>query len=273
MGRKHISKNRRNMAAYEEETNEYSRNKKKGKHGHGKPEFRKTSAMPFGSQNRLSRLDVQPMSLGQEDLIESIRKNTVTLVSGCAGTGKSYLAAYQAVKALANGDVDSIVITRAMTTVGLPIGYLPGTEIEKLMPYIAPILEYLYEFLGKEEVGKLIKADIVRIIPVALLRGYTFKNAFILLDESQNLTPHEFKTILTRIGEGSKLVSLGDLDQSDIDKKGFISGLEDFSERLYKYTLKNPDADLDIDFVELTEEDIQRSEMVRQVLEVYNTDN
>lgn len=270
MGRKNISKNRRNRNSHEQESDNHSH--KKSKYRHERSELRKTAAMPFGAQNRLSRLDVQPLSPGQRDLVQSIQENTVTLVSGCAGTGKSYLAAYHAVKSLANGDVDSIVITRAMTTVGKDIGFLPGTEIEKLMPYIAPILEYLYEFLGKEEVGKLIKADIIRIIPVALLRGYTFKNAFILLDESQNLTPHEFKTILTRIGEGSKLVSLGDLDQSDVDKKGFISGLEDFSEKLYRYTVEYPNTKLDIDFVELTEEDIQRSEMVRQVLAIYDID-
>lgn len=238
----------------------------------GKKKIRKTVATPNAAASRFHKIEVVPRTENQKIFHELLKEKTITIGVGCAGTGKTFLAVYAAVRALAAGEVDSIVVTRAMTTVGKAIGHLPGTEQEKLMPYVAPMIEYLTEFLGKEEVAKMIKANIIRVIPIALLRGYTFKNAYIILDEAQNTTPMEFKTILTRIGEGSRMAILGDMQQSDIDRPGFTNGLREFIEKLDRHQELNPDADIDIGGVEFDLDDIQRSKIVREILEVYETE-
>ena len=115
------------------------------------------------------------------------------------------------------------------------------------------------------------KANIIRVLPLALMRGYTFKNSFVILDETQNTTPHEMKTVLTRIGEGSKIAVLGDIEQSDVQRRNFYSGLEDLMDRLDAFYEMNPHTELDIDFVEFEEEDIQRSEIVKQIVNLYHT--
>lgn len=214
---------------------------------------------------RLEKMDIQPQTDNQFNLVETIDEKIITLVTGPAGSGKTLLTALSAAHALVNNEIEKIVLTRVMSTVGKDIGFLPGTEIEKTLPYLAPVLEYFSEFFGKEEVKKMIEAGVIQIVPVALLRGYTFKNAFIILDEAQNMSVHEFKTVLTRVGEGTKLVALGDLGQSDIGSVTFKSGLEDFSERLANY---GGETDL-IGQAKLGVEDILRSEVVRQIYNIY----
>lgn len=268
MGRKKVASNR-SRTVREINDSDYDdvpvlRNK------HRQDRIRKTPAATNAAEARFKKVEVEARTENQQVFMDLLQNKTITFGVGCAGTGKSFLAVHAAVMALVSGQVDSIVITRTMTTVGKAIGHLPGTEQEKLMPYVAPMVEYLSEFLGREEVNKLIKANIIRVIPLALLRGYTFRNAFIILDEAQNTTPNELKTILTRIGDGSRMAVLGDLEQCDIEKHGFVNGLEDFVDKMSRHRKKNPDVDVDIDGVEFDLEDIQRSKIVRDVLEIYD---
>ncbi len=220
------------------------------------------SRVTSGSKVKMSSVDISPKTPNQKNLMETLESKTLTLVIGPAGTGKTYLTAYAAAKALASKEVLNILITRSMITVGKDIGFLPGNEVDKMLPYVAPMLEYFSEFFGKEELSKMIKADVIRVVPIGLLRGYTFHDTFVILDEAQNTTPHEFKTILTRIGDNSKMVVLGDLDQSDITSKNFISGPEDFARRMHELNDQ-------IGVVELTEDDILRSQLVKDIVRIY----
>ena len=229
--------------------------------------FHKTTQ---AAETRLEKHAVTPKTRNQEILCETLQRKTLTFVMGPAGCGKSYLSVYSAARALAAKEVDQILLTRSMVTVGKDIGFLPGNEIEKTSPYLAPLLEALGEFLGKMEVEKLIRAEIIKIVPIALLRGYTFKNSFVILDEAQNLDVHELKTVLTRVGEGSQLAVLSDIDQCDVTNRGFKMGLPDFISRLEVYSQNNPNTEIGV--VRLTNADVVRSELVRQVLDIYDTE-
>lgn len=232
--------------------------------------FHKTTA---AAEARLARHKVVPQTPGQELLQKSLGTKALTIVTGPAGSGKTYMAVNAAAQALAKKEVQSILITRTMVTVGKEIGHLPGTEIDKMLPYVAPMIEALNEFFGKEEVAKMVKADIIRVVPIALLRGYTFKNAYVLLDEAQNTTPHEFKTILTRMGEGSTMVVMADVEQSDIRTAGFVGGPTDFVRRMNAHQQDiGAEGHQDIGVVELTEDDVVRSGLCRDILNIYKTD-
>jgi phosphate starvation-inducible PhoH-like protein len=192
------------------------------------------------------------------------------MVTGPAGSGKTYLAVHAAAQALARKEVNQILVSRTMATVGAEIGHLPGTEVEKMAPYVAPMLEALNEFFGKYEVEKMIKAEIIKIVPVALLRGYTFKHSYVLIDEAQNMTAHELKTVLTRLGEGSKMAVMADVAQVDCTHRNFNSGLLDFMNRLLVYTQSV--ASEFIGVVTLTNDDVVRSAIVREILEIYDVE-
>jgi len=230
---------------------------------------KKTAAATDKASTRLRSVSVEPRTDNQADYLDILTSKTIAIGVGPAGTGKSYLAGYAAASAMAAGEVDGIVITRAMVTVGKEIGHLPGTEVEKMMPYVAPIIEVLSEMFGRVEVDKMMKANIIRLVPLALMRGYTFKNTFIIFDEAQNTSPHEFKTILTRIGEGSRMAVMGDIEQCDIQRTGFVSGLENFVDLLDAYEERTDSEVPSIGYVEFDNDDVQRSEIVKQVLNIY----
>lgn len=229
--------------------------------------FHKTTQ---AAEHRLEKMAVVPKTANQEILFKTLATKVLTFVLGPAGTGKSYISCYAAAKALASKEVEQILITRSMSTVGKDIGFLPGTEVEKVSPYLAPLLEALGEFMGKAEVEKLIKAEIIKIVPIALLRGYTFKRSFVILDEAQNLDTHELKTVLTRVGEGSQLVVLADTAQVDVTTRGFHMGLTDFIRRLEVYSQGIETNEIGV--VRLTNEDVVRSELVKRILEIYDTE-
>lgn len=230
-----------------------------------KEKNKKLSKLTKESGSRMDNVVVTPQTPNQHKLWENLQSKVLNIVSGPAGSGKTYLTAYAAAMALRNREVLNIFITRTMVTVGKDIGHLPGNEMEKMLPYVAPIMEYFSEFFGKEEVGKMLKAGVIRVVPVGLLRGYTFKDTFVIVDEAQNTTPHEFKTILTRVGENSQLVVLGDLDQSDLPPKAGKSGPHDFILRM-KEDSEN------IGLSMLTDDDVLRSELVKEVLAIYKNE-
>jgi phosphate starvation-inducible PhoH-like protein len=194
----------------------------------------------------------------QERYIRSIRTKPVTFGVGPAGTGKTYIAGSLAAEALQSGAVEQIIITRPAVDAGESLGFLPGEKEEKYEPYIAAFRGVLEECMGKSKVEYLMKNGKIRAEPLAYMRGLTFKNAFVVLDEAQNTTPKQMKLFLTRIGEGSTVVVNGDSDQVDIPG---VSGLEDAVTRLSFIP--------SITVIRFGIQDIVRSGLVQEIVEAY----
>ena len=191
----------------------------------------------------------------------SISKPMVFAV-GPAGTGKTMLACYAAIAGYNDKTFKKIVLTRPVVSVEEDIGYLPGTLEEKMDPWTRPIMDVFAEFYNQSEIQYMIKEKIIEICPLAYMRGRTFKNAFVIADEMQNSTPNQMKMLLTRIGEGTKLVVTGDLEQSDL---GPGNGLENLV-----YNLQSTDLNY-IEHVKMDDEDIVRHPAVNEILKVLNT--
>lgn len=207
---------------------------------------------------------VQAKTQAQGQLISQIVSKDITIVSGPAGTGKTYVTASMAAEMLAAGEIERIVITRPMVACGEDMGFLPGEMEEKYAPWVAPIMDVLEEKLGKGKVKYLLKAGQIVLSPMQFMRGASMKNSFVICDEAQNITPSQMKMFLTRLGEGSKMVIDGDLRQSDLkDSRGVeqISGLADAAKRLRSIP--------EVGFVEFERSDIVRHGLTRKILEVY----
>ena len=167
---------------------------------------------------------IKAKTVGQQRYIESIRKNTIVLGVGPAGTGKTFLAVAMAVKALREKQVSRIILTRPAIEAGEKLGFLPGDLQSKIDPYLRPLYDALYEMFGVEAYQKLVEKGVIEIAPLAYMRGRTLDDSFIILDEAQNATPEQMKMFLTRLGFNSKAVVTGDLTQTDLPK-GQKSGL------------------------------------------------
>jgi len=193
----------------------------------------------------------------QKDFLRSIIENQVTVAIGPAGTGKTYVSVKQAAIELDARNVERIVVVRPIVEAGGGLGFLPGDEGEKTAPYQVPFLEVLEEHYGKEQLeGKInCRYPVITFVPPEFIRGRTFKNAFVILDEAQNMTCDQMKTFLTRLGEDTRCVLQGDIEQVDIVGK---SGLEDAMEILAGLPK--------VGTVEFTEEDIVRSGFCKDVL-------
>jgi phosphate starvation-inducible PhoH-like protein len=180
---------------------------------------------------------------------------------GPAGTGKTMLACYAAIEGLNDGDFNKIILTRPAVSVEEDIGYLPGTLEEKMDPWTRPIMDIFSEFYSQHQIGNMIKEKIIEICPLAYMRGRTFKNAFIIADEMQNSTPNQMKMLLTRIGNNSKMIITGDLNQHD--RKYDDNGLKDIYEKLQKTNYRR------IECITFSHEDIERSPIVKDILQIY----
>ena len=189
----------------------------------------------------------------------------IVIASGPAGTGKTLFAVEEAVRNYLYDNCEKLIFTRPVVTVDEDIGYLPGTIEEKLGPFVRPLFDILYNFIPPKEVEAMISDKIIEIAPIGMLRGRTFKNSFIIADEMQNSTISQMKMLLTRIGENSKLVITGDLEQND--RHGEINGLEDFLNKI-KGRRSNS-----INSIEFDKSDIEREKVVQEVLEIYSTNN
>lgn len=211
------------------------------------------------------RRPVSALTEAQGHYITNILNKTITFGVGPAGTGKTYIAAALAADALASGDAESVVICRPMVGCDEDMGFLPGREDEKYLPWIEPLIDVLEERLGKSQVHMYLKNGRIQAKPLMLMRGKTHKDTWVLLDEAQNTTPNQMKMFLTRVGEGSKIIIDGDLQQSDLrDKRGVVqqNGLEDAVWRLQGIA--------DIGIVEFDMADIVRHGLVREILEAYS---
>ena len=201
---------------------------------------------------------VKPRSEGQQLLMESIESTPVTLALGPAGTGKTYLAIAAAVKALDDGKIDRIILSRPAIEAGETLGYLPGTLEEKMSPYLRPLYDALGERMGGKRLRQYMADGTIEIAPIAYMRGRTLNNAFVVIDEAQNCTYGQIKMLLTRLGWHSTMVITGDPDQSDLLPN--VSGLSDIANRLN--TLN------DIAIVKLTHSDVVRHPLVACMLSV-----
>lgn len=155
-------------------------------------------------------------TLAQKRYIDALDKASIVFVTGSAGTGKTYLAVAHAVNALKKNQIRKIIITRPAVEAGEKLGFLPGDLKEKVDPYLIPIYDALYEFMGKENIDKLIEKGTIEIAPLAYMRGRTLDNAVIILDEAQNTTSNQMKMFVTRLGFNSKMVITGDVTQIDL---------------------------------------------------------
>ena len=185
----------------------------------------------------------------------------MTFGIGPAGTGKTYLAMAMAVAALKRREVGRIVLTRPVVEAGESLGYLPGTLEEKLDPYVRPLYDALFDMTDMGKGNALIEQGVIEIAPLAFMRGRTFNNAFVILDEAQNTTPEQMKMFLTRLGFSSKFVVTGDASQRELSGVG---GLE--SARRVLAGIE------DVAFVDLDRNDIVRHTLVARIVDAYAAD-
>ena len=201
-------------------------------------------------------------TFGQKQYVDTIRNHELTFAIGPAGTGKTYLAMALAVVALRNKEVERIILTRPAVEAGEKLGFLPGDLTQKVDPYLRPLFDALYDFMGPDAYTRLVERGIVEVAPLAYMRGRTLSDAFIILDEAQNTTTEQMKMFLTRMGFRSKMVVTGDITQTDLPS-GTRSGLSEAIQ-----ILKGIDS---IGIMELTVKDIVRHELVMQIVQAYNT--
>ncbi len=203
---------------------------------------------------------VRPKTIGQKKYVDQIKKNTIVLGVGPAGTGKTYLAVAMAVKAFRAHEVNKIILTRPAVEAGEKLGFLPGDLQNKVDPYLRPLYDALFDMLGAESFVKQQERGAVEVAPLAYMRGRTLDDAFIILDEAQNTTPEQMKMFLTRLGFNSKIVITGDITQIDLPdtkKSGLIQAMK---------VLKNVD---DIYINRFTEKDVVRHKLVQDIIRAY----
>jgi phosphate starvation-inducible protein PhoH and related proteins len=209
-------------------------------------------------------IDIVPRSRNQERLVLALQSadQHIVVTAGPAGTGKTYLAMLAAVKAFREGEVDRIVLTRpAVGVEDEKHGFLPGDLNQKMDPWVRPLTDILREYYRQPDIAAMIEEQKIEIAPLAFMRGRTFKTAYIIADEMQNATPSQVKMLMTRIGEGSKIVITGDVEQADRNRGN--NGLMDLCQRLQEGGVKG------IAVCHLDNRDIQRHKIIDSVLQLY----
>ncbi len=210
----------------------------------------------------------QPKTENQNKFIELMRNTNIDIVIaiGPAGTGKTMLACYAAVEALRLGNVNRIVVTRPVVSVDEEIGFLPGGLESKMDPWTRPIFDTLRESYSAKEIDRMVEEGVIEIVPLGFMRGRTFKQTWIIADEMQNSSPTQMFMLATRIGEGSKMIITGDLNQSDRDI--YDNGLREIYEKI-RHAENTVGLDC-VRYVELEKEDVQRSRAAKRVLDIYS---
>lgn len=203
---------------------------------------------------------IKPKTVGQKKYVEAIKKNTIVLGLGPAGTGKTFLAVAMAVDALRSKQVSRIILTRPAVEAGEKLGFLPGDLQNKIDPYLRPLYDALFEMLGSENYARYIEKNTIEIAPLAYMRGRTLDDSFIILDEAQNTTPEQMKMFLTRLGNNSKAVVTGDPTQTDLPD-GKKSGLG-----IAAKILKNIEG---IAIHNFSERDVVRHRLVQKIILAY----
>ncbi len=206
---------------------------------------------------------VEPRTVAQKAYVQSLFDHEMAFGIGPAGTGKTYLAVAVGVSMFISGKVDKIILSRPAVEAGEKLGFLPGTQDEKVDPYMQPLYDALNDFLPGKQLAKLREEKTIEIAPLAFMRGRTLSNAFVVLDEAQNATSMQMKMFLTRLGRGSRMVITGDRTQIDLPR-GVPSGLAD-AERLLSH-IPN------ISFNYFTSKDVVRHPLVAAIIEAYEAD-
>jgi len=208
----------------------------------------------------------KPKNDSQTYYASLLRKKSkkIVVATGPAGTGKTLFATENGVKMFLTGQYEKLIFTRPSVSVDEDLGYLPGTLEDKMAPWVRPIYDVLYNFITPKEVSQLMEDKIIEIAPLGYMRGRTFKNSWIVADEMQNSTISQMKMLMTRLGENSRMVITGDLEQ--YDRVNEINGLDDF---LDKFKGKRSSS---ISSIEFYRNDIQREDVVKEVLDIYGGD-
>lgn len=207
------------------------------------------------------RKSIIPKTTGQKLYLKQIFENDIIFGIGPAGTGKTYLAMAAAVSKLIDGSVKRIILSRPAVEAGETLGFLPGDLQEKILPYLRPLYDALYDMLDREDVEKLIEKGVIEIAPLAYMRGRTLNDAFVILDEAQNTTAEQMMMFLTRLGNESKMVITGDITQIDIPRHK-TSGL------LEVQTILSKVKGIEFHFFKGT--DVVRHHLVQQIIEAYD---
>ena len=210
---------------------------------------------------KTSRKHINIRSSNQQKYVNAIIENDAVFAIGPAGTGKTYLAVARAVEALESSNIKRIVLVRPAVEAGEKLGFLPGDLSEKVDPYLRPIYDALYEFIGFERVNRLIEKQVIEVAPLAFMRGRTLNEAYIILDEAQNTTIPQMKMFLTRMGFGSKMVITGDITQIDLpvpNQSGLIDAIK---------ILHNID---NIAFCNFDAHDVVRHQLVKKIVSAYD---
>jgi len=210
---------------------------------------------------KTSRKHINIRSTNQQKYVNAIIENDAVFAIGPAGTGKTYLAVARAVEALESSNIKRIVLVRPAVEAGEKLGFLPGDLSEKVDPYLRPIYDALYEFIGFERVNRLIEKQVIEVAPLAFMRGRTLNEAYIILDEAQNTTIPQMKMFLTRMGFGSKMVITGDITQIDLPVPN-QSGLIDAIKILHN--IEN------IAFCNFDAHDVVRHQLVKKIVSAYD---
>lgn len=209
-----------------------------------------------------------PKTENQKKFVEALNNvdNKLVVVLGPAGTGKTLFSCLRAIQDLKSGAVKKIVITRPAVTVEEEIGFLPGNLRHKMDPWMQPIFDVFMEFYSKHDIECMIQSGVIEISPLAFMRGRTFKGCFILADEMQNSSPNQMLMLLTRIGDGSRMIVGGDLNQSD--RLGMANGLAEFVLR-FRRSGKEVDG---IKICQMGNGDVERSPLVSKILRLFSGD-
>jgi phosphate starvation-inducible protein PhoH and related proteins len=204
---------------------------------------------------------VAPKTVNQKRYVDAIRRSTITVGIGPAGTGKSFLAVAMAVAALSRREVNRIVLTRPAVEAGERLGFLPGDVMAKVDPYLRPLFDALYDMLEPERVNQHLERGVIEVAPLAFMRGRSLNDSFIILDEAQNTSPEQIKMFLTRLGFNSKMVVTGDVTQVDLprDERSGLLVIGDILESVEG-----------IEFVRLGGEDVVRHKLVQRIVAAYN---
>ena len=204
---------------------------------------------------------IRPKTLGQKRYLDAIRSHDVVFGIGPAGTGKTYIAMANAVKAFKEKEVNRIILTRPAVEAGESLGFLPGDLQMKVDPYLRPLYDALFEILGQDAFQKYLEKGLIEVAPLAYMRGRTLDNAYVILDEAQNSTNEQMKMFLTRLGYGSKAIITGAVTQIDLPR-GKQSGL--------KSVLKILDGVKGIEIIRLGRNDIVRHPLVQRIIDAYD---
>ena len=206
---------------------------------------------------------IQPKTATQDYLMKAIEKKTMVVCIGPAGTGKTFCSGMKAAQMFLRGGYDKIILTRPNISTGKSLGFFPGTVEEKLAPWLAPITNVLKDGLGKGRYECMEQRGQIQLQPLETIRGQSFERSIIIIDEAQNLDMHELKAVSTRIGEGSKLILMGDPSQSDINKGMDLTKFVDMCHR----------HNIDVPIVQFTLDDIVRSDIVSQFCKMFYREN